>query len=48
MWRPGIDLREADQLELLKKLAAYYDELPFPAQPLTVRLVSSIALSIVV
>lgn len=30
---PGIDLREAEQLELLKKLAGYYHELPFPVRP---------------
>lgn len=30
---PGVDLREAQQQEVLDELAVFYDELPFPASP---------------
>jgi hypothetical protein len=31
---PGIDLREEAQLELLEDFSRYYNDLPFPAQPI--------------
>jgi len=32
---PGIDLRSAEQLAMVERLAKHYDSLPFPAQPTT-------------